>query len=307
MARERHHEENGFDDEIDLRRLFEKLWSGKWLISGISFCFGVIGIVAAFLMPNIYRAEALLAPNQSDGASGLSALASQYSGIASLAGINLGDRKTNQTAVGLETLKSRQFITEFIKRHEILVPLIAAQGWNWKSDELNIDEDIFDSKTGSWVRNVDPPKQPEPSMQEAYSVFMERLFVSQNKETGLVTVAVEHYSPNVARQWVEWLVQDLNTTVMERDVTEAKQAIEFLNQQIAKTALADLQAVFFRLIEEQTKTVMLAEVTGEYLLKTLDPAVSPEKQIRPKRIRIIFICLLIGGFLGSAMQLIRVK
>ncbi len=115
-----------YDDEIDLRELFHVLWSGKWLIGGITFAAAVIAVIIAFMLPNIYRAEALLAPNQDEGAGGLSALAAQYGGLASLAGINLGSQSSDKTALGLEILKSRKFISDFIERHDILVPLMAA-------------------------------------------------------------------------------------------------------------------------------------------------------------------------------------
>ena len=116
---------------------------------------------------------------------------------------------------------------------------------------------------------------------------------------------MEHYSPTVARQWVDWLVDDLNSEIMRQDVSEAEQAIEYLNKQIANTSLAELQTVFFSLIEEQTKTVMLAKVSSEYLLKTLDPAVAPEEKAKPKRALIAVLGTLLGGFLGIVIVLIR--
>ena len=64
-----------YDDEIDFRELFRVLWAGKWLIGGITFAASVIAVIVALMLPNIYRAEALLAPNNQDGAGGLSALA----------------------------------------------------------------------------------------------------------------------------------------------------------------------------------------------------------------------------------------
>jgi len=56
-----------YDDEIDLRELFRVLWAGKWLIGGISFAAAIIAVAVALSLPNIYRAEALLAPNDSQG------------------------------------------------------------------------------------------------------------------------------------------------------------------------------------------------------------------------------------------------
>jgi len=296
---------DNYDVEIDLRELFRALWAGKWLISGITFVAAVIAVIVALMMPNIYKAEALLAPNGQEGAGGLSALAAQYGGLASLAGINLGGGSADKVALGLEILKSRKFISEFIERHDILVPLMAADGWDEETGDLKIDADDYDVTAKRWVRDVSPPKKQIPSMQEAYRVFINIFSVGQDKKSGFVNVEVEHYSPTVAKQWVDWLVDDLNAFIMQQDVTEAEQAIEYLNKQIANTSLAELQNVFFRLIEEQTKTVMLAKVSNEYLLKTLDPAVAPELKAKPMRSLIVILATMLGGFLGVVIQLIR--
>jgi len=296
-----------YDDEIDLRELFRRLWAGKWLIGGITFAAAVIAVIVALMLPNIYRAEALLAPNDQEGAGGLSALAAQYGGLASLAGINLGGGSADKTALGLEVLKSRKFISEFIKRHDILVPLMAAKSWDAGSGELEIESNDYDIVAKKWIREVSPPKKTIPSMQEAHEQFMGILSVSQDQQSGFIKVAVEHFSPAIAKQWVDWLIDDINTSIMRQDVAEAEQAIEYLNKQIENTSLAGMRNVFYSLIEEQTKTVLLAKVTDEYMLKTLDPAVAPEVKAEPKRSLIVILATLLGGSLGILVQFIRLK
>lgn len=291
--------------EIELQELIRTLWAGKWLIGGITFAGTVISVIVVLMLPNVYRAEALLTPNDNEGTGGLSALAAQYGGLASLAGINLAGGSSDKTALGLEVLKSRKFIGDFIDRHELLVPLMAAKGWSPGTGELRIDADIYDVATGTWVRDVGPPKSVTPSLLEAYEEFRDEVLdVRQDKHTGFVTLSVEHYSPAVAKQWVDWLVADLNATVMRQDVAEAEQAIEYLNKQIEATSLADLQNVFFRLIEEQTKTVMLANVSDEYLLKTVDPAVAPEEKAKPMRALIVLVGAILSGFLALLVVLL---
>ena len=82
------------DDEIDLREFFATLWAGKWLIIAITFIFASGGVFYALSKPDIYRASALLSPAQDQGSS---RLGGQLSGLASLAGVNLGEggRKQN--------------------------------------------------------------------------------------------------------------------------------------------------------------------------------------------------------------------
>jgi len=293
-----------YDDEVDLRELFRTLWAGKWLIGGITFAAAVIAVVVALMLPDIYRAEALLAPNNQEGAGGLSALAAQYGGLASLAGINLPAGSVDKTALGLEVLKSRKFISEFIERHDILVPLMAAEGWDAGSGEVEIDSDEYDVVEKNWIREVSPPKKTIPSMQEAHERFMDILSVSQDRKSGFVSISVEHYSPIVAKRWVDWLVDDLNSSIMHQDVEEAGQAIEYLKRQVENTSVANLQNVFFNLIEEQSKTIMLAEVTDEYLFKTLDPAVAPEMKSKPKRTLIVLVSAILGFFVAIGVVLV---
>ena len=88
------------------------------------------------------------------------------------------------------------------------------------------------------------------------------------------------------------------------DVTRASDAIEFLNTQIAATSLAGMHDVLYRLVEEQTKTIMLAQVSSEYLLTTIDAAVVPELWERPKRALIVVFGAIAGLLLGAAVQIL---
>ena len=85
------------------------------------------------------------------------------------------------------------------------------------------------------------------------------------------------------QKWVAWLIEDINSEVKSQDVAEAERSIEYLKQQIASTSLADLQVMFFELIQTQTETVMLTQVRPEYVFKTIDPAVIPEYKSSPDR------------------------
>jgi LPS O-antigen subunit length determinant protein (WzzB/FepE family) len=63
--------------------------------------------------------------------------------------------------------------------------------------------------------------------------------------------------------------------------------------------------VFYKLIEEQTKTMMLVEVADEYVLKTIDPANTPDKKDMPKRPLIVVLATMLGGMLSVIIVLIR--
>lgn len=293
------------DDEIDLKELFMVLWSGKWLISAVTGLAAAISVVVALSLPNIYTASALLAPAESSGG-GLSGLMKQYGGLASLAGVPLpGGEEGSRAQLGMQLMKSRAFIGDFVERRDILPELMAVESWAPGSGDVVFDPESYDGASKTWVREVEPPKVAKPSAQEAHKAFAEVLRVSEDKQTGYITVSIDHQSPVVAAQWVKWLVEDVNAAVKAQDVSEAEKSIEYLKQQVANTSLADLQAMFFELIQSQTETVMLAEVRPEYVFKTIDPAVIPEVKSKPSRALICVLGTLLGGMLGVVIVLIR--
>ena len=68
------------DDEIDLRELFTALWRGKLWLFMTTLLGAVISIAIAISLPNVYRAEALLAPSSEQQGGGLAAMAAQFGG-----------------------------------------------------------------------------------------------------------------------------------------------------------------------------------------------------------------------------------
>ena len=291
-------------DEIDLRKLWNVVWRGKWVIIALAFVFAVASVLYALSLPNIYRSEAMLAPANENSGGGLAGLAGQFGGLASLAGVNLGSGGSDKTTLALEVLKSREFISKFIQKHDLLVPLMAAEGWNRNEDELLIDSDIYDTVHGRWVRESKPPRLSQPSLQESYKEFVKRLSVTQDKTSSFVKISVEYYSPKLSKQWVDNLVEDINLEIKARDVAEAKKSIHYLTGQLVKTSVADMKAVFYQLIEEQSKTVMFAEVRDEYVFKTIDRAVQAEENSRPKRGVIVVLMTILGFMLGLSLVVV---
>ncbi|MBS0045165.1 LPS O-antigen length regulator, partial [Shewanella sp. M16] len=291
-------------DEIDLRKLFSVIWQGKWLIIGITTVFAIGSVALALYLPNIYKSEALLAPAAEEQNSGLNVLASQFGGLASLAGMNLGAKGggTDKTLLAIEVLKSRKFASDFIQRHKILPDLMAAESWSRADGELIYNAEVYDVFSQKWIREVEPPFTPEPSMQEAYKKLSELVSVNKSLDTGLVTITVEHYSPTIAQKWVELLVKDINEYMKERDVIEALRSTRFLEEKINQTNVADIKVILYKLIEEQAKVIMFAEVRDEYIFKTIDPAVEPELKEKPRR---ALICIF-GTFIGAILAIIYI-
>ena len=293
----------GYDDEIDLRELFSVLWQGKISIIIGGLLGAILSVGYALSLPDIYTAEAVMAP-KAEG-SGLSGLAGQFGGLAGLAGIDIGGGEASKTQIALETLKSRSFFAEYMYE-DVLVALMAAEGWDRESGKIIVNEEIYDSLSQKWIRDAQAPYKKQPSVQEAYEVFISNhLLVTEDKKTGFVGLAVKHYSPNVARDWVLAVLRGIETSIREKEVREAERSIAFLKAESSENSLISLNEVFASLIEEQTKKIVLANASEEYAFEVIEPPVAAELKSEPKRSLICILGTLLFGMLSVLYVLIN--
>ena len=287
-----------YPEELDVRELIRVIWQGKFWVISITFIAAAISVFLALRLTNIYQAEALLATDE--GGNGLSSIAAQYGGLASLAGIPIpSTQSSSNKALGIAKLQSRKFITEFIERRNIFPELVAAESYNLGTKETSYNREIYNPEIGVWADDFE-----QPSSQEAFAMFQGMLDVSEENATGFVTVSILHLSPIVAYEWVTWLIDDLNRELMLEAIEEAQQSIDYLTEQLANTQIVALEQVFYSLIEEQTKTIMLATSRPEYLFEIIDPAIAPEMRFSPNRALFCVIGTLIGGILSILLVLL---
>ena len=192
-----HQSQGQYDDEIDLRELFGVLWAGKIKIIAITVIFAVASVNYALSVPNQYKATALLAPAKSDGG-GLSGALGQMGGLASLAGISLGGGESGEAQIAQEIMKSWSYIEGFIADNDLAVELAAAQGWSKGSNELQINDSVYDTENKQWLSKNEAGVMGPPSSWSLFKAFSGRLAVSEDKNSGLVSVSIEYYSPLIA-------------------------------------------------------------------------------------------------------------
>ena len=291
-----------YDDEIDLRELFNVLWAGNLKIITITAVFAFFSVVYALSAPNQYRAITLLAPAQS-ASSDLTGALGQMGGLASLAGVSIGS-ESSEAKTAQEIMKSWSFIESFINENNIAVEVYAATEWSKGSNELRIDDDLYDIETKTWLVENNTGEAGPPSSWKLYQSFSERLKVSEDVKSGLISVSIEYYSPEIAKQWLDLYVAAINSHMQERQVERVTNNINYLQAQIQQTSMAEMREVFYNIIEEQTKNKMLAEASPDYVFVTVSPSMVPEKKSQPQRSFIFILGTLLGGMFSVLFVLV---
>ncbi|MDA8879305.1 Wzz/FepE/Etk N-terminal domain-containing protein [Porticoccaceae bacterium] len=293
-----------YDDEIDLRELFSVLWSAKKKIIGITMVFAVFSVALALWLPNQYKATVVLAPAQQQSG-GLASALGQVGGLASLAGLNIGSGESSDSQIAQEIMGSWSFIDKFIVENDLAVEVYAASRWREKQNELAIDDDIYDVASQEWlIEDDDTDELRPPTSWELYKEFVDRITISEDSKTGLVSVSIEYFSPYMAQAWVDLYVQAINSHMQSREVVKVSRNIEYLQNQISKTAITEMQEVFFVLVEEQIKAKMVAEASPDYAFVTVSPSMLPEEESQPKRALICILGTLLGGMLSVLLVLV---
>jgi hypothetical protein len=233
----------------------------------------------------------------------------RYSGVASLAGISLPSlgASNNRVNLAIEILNSRDFRLRFVKKRDIAATLVASKNWDKASRSIIYDEEIYDFKNSRWIATGPNFNENGPTSQTILDSMMDLISIKKDIETGFVKISIKHYSPDIAQQWLIWIVEDINLTLKKRDLEFATKTKTYLVEQIEKNSIAQLNQVFNNLVELQVEKIMLAEVQEEYAFTIIDPPILPERKSEPSRVKIVLfysaISLLISMILVSVLAL----
>ena len=265
------------EDEIDLLELIRTLLRAWKTIVGIIIICAGLSVVYALDIPEVFKAETLLAPANEEKTGASSAL-SKFVGLVSMTGISIPS-DSNLVQV-LATLQSRKFLKVFIVENKLLPVLF---------------EDIWDEKNQAWKVES---KEDQPNDHKAIESFKACLSVDEDKNSGLIMLSIYWKDPKVAAKWANQLVKQLNEQLREQAIAESQKRVGYLEQELAKTTLQDMRAVLYSLLESEKQKAMLANVNEDFALEVIDQAVAPESRAKPNRKLIVVLGGVCGGFLG---------
>jgi len=258
------------DDEITLYELAGMLWNRRWFILVVTTVTTVAVVAASYLFEKQYQATVVVSAVSNPGSSGqiggaAGAIASQFGGIASLAGISVG--ADNKKAESLAVLQSEALTEDFITQNDLL-PVIYKKFW--------------DPATKKW--NINDPRKI-PTLWKANQYFKTRIRgVATDTKTGLVVVSITWTDPKLAAQWANALVRLANDYLRDKAIRESERNIAYLTDEAAKTDVVGVKQAIFAILQDEINKVMLARGSIDYALKVVDPAFAPEIAASPKRL-----------------------
>lgn len=217
------------DDEISLLDLLIVLVRHKRLLIGLPVAFAALALAYGLIAKPVFEAKTTILPPQQQQSSA-AAMLSSLGGLAGGAGAALGIKNPNDLYIAM--LQSRAVADKLITRFKL--------------------NDVYEAKTMTDVRNHLAASSK----------------IASGKD-GLIAIAVEDYSPQLAAQIANAYVEELRALSKTLAVTEAGQRRQFFENQLNKSR-QDLASAEIALKQTQEKTgVLQLEAQGKATMEAL--------------------------------------
>ena len=252
---------NSSEDEIDLIELLKKVYLEKKFILKVSVLAGLFGIVYALFQPNEFTSTTTFIPQLS---SGVKTGDSSLGGLASLAGINLGDMGSSsefppslypQVVNGIPFKIDLLSSTINLNGGEILVKdYLSNQGLNILGTIKKYTIGLPSLLLGSFnAQDVVLSKSEIYSVteedQELFKTVSSALSLSINEKEGFITISFTDNDKNIAAQITQIAQTLLQKKIIEFKNQSSKEMLDFATKQYDEKKnsyekLQDKRAIF---------------------------------------------------------------
>ncbi len=274
----------------------------KFIITLTSFLILIL-IVILLSIDNKYESKAILHATEKE--SDLASMAGQFSGLAAMAGVTVpGSDEISSSDVALEVLRSEDFFIRLYEYEEFLPNLLAYDKFDATTKMSSYKNKVYDSTESKWIRKVSYPKQQIPSLREAYNEFYKNHFsISKDEKSGIITLTIVHESPVIAQDWLNFLVANINDYMQTSEVERAIKALDFLRDQMLTTQNNELMEVLAGMAEAKIQTVMLSEVSDEFVFRSIQKPTFSNFKKSPNRSYLTIFFSLFFGFLSLSIAI----
>lgn len=229
----------GEEQEIDLVELALKLWKERKFLLKLGGIGAVIGLIVAFSIPKEYTTTVKLAPEMQD------AKKSSLSGLAAMAGINL------QSSTGADAI-SPDLYPDVVQSTPFLLELFPVQVTNKDQDlSVSLYDYMNDHQRSAWWGYIisapfkliglvtelfadeeegEGALNPYQLTQEQEAVvkgLQERVSVSVDKKTLVITASVKMQDPAISAQLTQVVLENLQNYITSYRTQKVKQDLEF--------------------------------------------------------------------------------
>jgi len=256
--------------EIDVISLINTCFKYKIFIIVFTVSSGLLFLLHTFTQPEIYKAEVLIIPSSVEEEV-------SFGGAISYIQEVYGSVSTNKELDEIERLKTRSFLTKFIRINNYK-PVLFPDKWS----------------DGRW-------KGGEPSDIDSYNSLLEKINFNNSKDSNVMSLSIEWENPvNLSKvsEVANKLISSINNESKERSIAKSKRTISFIENEIKNTNIVKMKSILYSLLEQQIQNIVLSNVRDDLVFKVIDPAITPNKPEHRLVILELLLSMLVGLLVG---------
>jgi uncharacterized protein involved in exopolysaccharide biosynthesis len=220
---------------IDFKALFRVLWKEKWWMVGIVFLFGIFGVFYAFNAREEFISSGKILPEVSGkGGGGLS----QFSGLAAMAGVDLGAIG----ASGTDAMRPDLY-PNVISSTPFYLNLLKAKVRTKENKELTFEQ-YYHSVIEEGQKAEDKMLKKYPVKEEGIIVInqlnelrlenlRDRVTSSIDKKSGVIFITAKMPDPVVAADVTQFAMKYLMDYITNYRTEKYKMDVDFLGEQLS--------------------------------------------------------------------------
>ena len=293
------------EDEIDLKELFLALWRGKLtivFICAIALFGGAVYLHKAertFSVKAVYKpvAEDTQAPNLGG-----------FGGLASLAGITLPSSSGSDFTAFQALLTSQEVADILMNEQDVLSSLFKLE---WDAENETFSQPVKSARgrfIGVLKKTLTGSEQSDyiaPNSQRLSEELTELMTVSVDKNTGYLAVSSEATDPQIRINLIQKMASITDDLLKQRYIENAEDTLAFYHKKMTLARSREQREALAKLMAQEDQRLMLAARGKNFVVEPLMRPTASLYPTSPKASLILALSIVLGGFLGSALVLIR--
>lgn len=249
--------------DINFSKILKVCWNKKFTILIVFAITTIFSSIIALKIPNKFQSFATVTSNENNNISG-------ELGSSSLSFLGLGPTsKNNNIKIALETIETRYFLINFIKNRGLVEEILEIEMSADKYKKLNNleDKDIYDLSFSKFKSSY--------------------LSVSYDPTKDIAEFAIKHQDPHQAKNWLEWILNDLDNYIRSNKKRDSDQMISFLKSELNKLQNDQLKSYFADSLAAELRAYILINSSENYVFQYIEYPFLPVERYSPSRTKIV--------------------
>lgn len=260
------------EEDIDLLKWVLLLWKRrKWILATVVLFAAAAAIVANVMTP-VYRAEAIITPRSESSSA---RLLSQLGGLGRIVATQVEAGNTPLDRLELMAT-GRSLAYSILEEEPEYLRLLYPDRW---------DEEKGEWKDG-WTPNL---------FAAAMSLKGRHLDVTTDRRKNAMIFAIETPDPETSYKLIQSYLAGLNQYIRENVRRNSERTQEYLRGELDANSDPRIRNQITQLIANEIEKAALVSAQS---FEVLEPAWLPRAPIKPKKMRIFLIGIVLGLFLG---------